>query len=78
MEWPAVLPLAFAALAVDFVVNTILVCAAVTVQTHMPPLDVLREMFAPRPMEFGAIYLSLGLQAPLVAVAHAVGGLWPL
>lgn len=74
LDWPEVLPAAIAALAADFAVNTILVCAAMTMQTRTPPLDVVRQMFAPRPMEFGAIYLCIGLQAPLVAVSHQVGG----
>jgi signal transduction histidine kinase len=74
VDWPNVLPAAIAALVVDFAVNTILVCSAMTIQTKTPPLDVLREMFAPKPMEFGAVYLCIGLQAPLVAVSHEVGG----
>jgi two-component system NarL family sensor kinase len=74
VDWPEVLPAAIAALAADFAVNTILVCAAMTMQTKTPPLEVLREMFAPHPMEFGAIYLCIGLQGPLVAVSYEVGG----
>ncbi len=74
VEWPQVLPAAFAALAVDFAVNAVLVSAAMTLETRVPPIDVLKEMFAPNPLEFGATYLCLGLQAPLVALAQTVGG----
>lgn len=74
VDWPQVLPSAMGALAVDFAVNTVLVCAAMALEKKMRPPDVLREMFAPDPLEFGATYLCLGLQAPLVALAQTVGG----
>jgi signal transduction histidine kinase len=77
-EWPQIELWALLALTVDFVVNACFVVPAATLRVKEHPLAVLRGMFGPSPASAILLYISLGLVAPLMAIAYSTGGPWGL
>jgi signal transduction histidine kinase len=74
LEWPAVLVAALVALAIDFLCNVLLVVYPVAALNESTFVDVVRRMVQPEPTLSVAIYVGLGLMAPLIAEVWEVAG----
>jgi signal transduction histidine kinase len=76
--WPLVLPAALAALLADFTVNSGLASLAVWAKHGTPPAGFFHELFGATPVAGLGLYLSLGLFAPVLALAELHAGPWGL
>jgi signal transduction histidine kinase len=77
-DWPLIALACFLALLADFAVNASFVAVTVVLKTHTSPLSALRLLFGSEPVSSVALYLSMGLVAPLVAVVYLSSGVWAL
>jgi signal transduction histidine kinase len=77
-EWPGVELWALLILGVDFFVNACFVVPGATMRRGTRPVAVLQGMFGQSPRSAVLLYVSLGLVAPLMALAYVTAGAWGL
>jgi signal transduction histidine kinase len=76
--WPGVVLVGLVALAVDWLVNTILVLAPLVYMTGLPVTEVIRRVCGRSPAQHLAGYLSLGLLAVLLGTIWLTSYGWGL
>jgi signal transduction histidine kinase len=67
------IPAVVAAVATDYVVNTVVVGAYMTLTTHQSMRQVVSALMVGKPYEFVLSYLGLGLFASVMAVLYSTG-----
>jgi signal transduction histidine kinase len=77
-DWPVIAVASVLALLADFAVNAAFVVPTVILRDHTPPLSAVRLLFGSAPLASVALYLSMGIMAPLVATVYLSSGGWAL
>jgi signal transduction histidine kinase len=76
--WPAVALWSLVALAADFAVNAAFVVPTIVLRDRTSPLTAVRLLFGSAPADSTALYVSMGLVAPLIAAIYLTAGAWGL
>jgi len=77
-DWPQIAVWSLLALSADALINTALVATATALRQGVPPADALRILFGADAGPSAALYVSLGLVAPLIALVYQSAGAWAL
>jgi signal transduction histidine kinase len=77
-DWPLIALVSFLALFADFAVNATFVVPTIVLRDRASPIAALRLLFGSAPLGSIALYLSMGLMAPLLAAAFLSSGRWAL
>jgi signal transduction histidine kinase len=77
-DWPVVAVVSVLALCADFTVNATFVVPTIVLRDSTSPAAALRLLFGSEPLGSVALYLSMGLMAPLVASLFLSSGAWAL
>jgi signal transduction histidine kinase len=77
-DWPLIALVSFFALFADFAVNATFVVPTVVLRDGVSPISALRLLFGSAPIGSIALYLSMGLMAPLLAAVFLTSGGWAL
>jgi signal transduction histidine kinase len=76
--WPAIALWSLLALAADFAVNAAFVAPTIVLRGGASPLTAVRLLFGSAPVDSTALYVSMGLVAPLTAAIYLAAGGWGL
>jgi signal transduction histidine kinase len=76
--WPAVALWSLVALAADFAVNAAFVVPTIVLRDKTSPLPAVRLLFGSAPADSTALYVSMGLVAPLIVAIYLTAGSWGL
>jgi hypothetical protein len=77
-DWPLIAFVSFLALFADFAVNATFVVPTIVLRDRASPIAALRLLFGSAPIGSIALYLSMGLMAPLLAAVFLSSGRWAL
>jgi signal transduction histidine kinase len=77
-DWPLIALVSFLALSADFAVNATFVVPIIVLRDGVSPILALRLLFGSAPIGSTAVYLSMGLIAPLLAAVYLSSGGWAL
>lgn len=77
-DWPQIAAWSLLALSADALINTAFVATATSLRQAVPPAEALRSLFGADAGPSAALYVSLGLVAPLIALVYQSAGAWAL
>jgi signal transduction histidine kinase len=77
-DWPLIAAVSFLALLADFTVNAAFVIPTIVLRDRVAPIAALRLLFGSAPVGSVALYLSMGLMAPLISSVFLASGAWAL
>jgi signal transduction histidine kinase len=77
-DWPIIAAVSLLALLTDFAVNATFVVPSIVLRDGKSPIAAVRLLFGSSPGASVALYISLGLMAPLIATVYLASGPWAL
>lgn len=78
-DWPAILPLALAALVVDLAINSFLVIVGTHLLTGVRVASLIRHVYgSSQPVAFATGYVCFGLLAVVLSTTYVAAGTWGL